>query len=41
LFGKTPLKAQNDSKHKMTMFSKNVGGTWPLWPPPAYAYDLF
>jgi len=21
------------SKHKMTMFSKNVGGEWPLWPP--------
>jgi len=21
------------SKHKMTMFSKNVGGAWPLWPP--------
>ena len=20
------------SKHKMTMFSKNFGGAWPLWP---------
>ena len=22
-------------KHKMTMFSKNLGGAWPLLPPPA------
>jgi len=22
----------------MTMFSKNLGGTWPLWPLPGYAY---
>ena len=21
------------SKHKMTMFSKNFGWPWPLWPP--------
>jgi len=21
------------SKHKMTIFSKNLGGAWPLWPP--------
>jgi len=21
------------SKHKMTIFSKNLGGPWPLWPP--------
>jgi len=25
-------------KHKMTMFSKNFGGAWPLLPPPGYAY---
>jgi len=27
------------SKHKMTILSKNLGrGTWPLSPPPGYAY---
>ena len=26
------------SKHKMTIFSKNFVGAWPLWPP-GYAYD--
>ena len=26
------------SKHKMTIFSKNLGGLWPLWPPLGYAY---
>jgi len=26
------------SKHKMTICSKNLGGPWPLWPPPGYAY---
>jgi len=26
------------SKHKMTMFSKHYGGSWPFWPPPGYAY---
>jgi len=26
------------SKHKLTIFSKNFGGAWPLWPPPGYAY---
>jgi len=25
------------SKHKITMFPKNLGGPWPLWPPPGYA----
>jgi len=32
LFGKTPLKAQNDY-----IFQK-IGGSWPLWPPPGCAY---
>jgi len=27
------------SKHKMTIFSKNLG-LWPIWPPPGYAYAL-
>jgi len=26
------------SKHKMTIFSKNLVGAWPLWPPSGYAY---
>jgi len=26
------------SKHKMTIFSKTLGGAWPLWPSPGYAY---
>ena len=26
------------SKHKMTIFSKNLGGPWPLLLPPGYAY---
>jgi len=26
-------------KHKMTLFSKTLGGPWPLCPP-GYAYDL-
>jgi len=25
----------------MTIFSKNLGGAWPLWLPPGYAYDWF
>ena len=33
LFGKTPLKAQNDCVLK-------IWGEWPLWPPPGYAYEL-
>jgi len=32
LFGKTPLKAQND------YIFQNVWGVWPLWLPPGYAY---
>ena len=28
------------SKHKMTIFSNNLWGTWPLWPAPVYAYGL-
>jgi len=28
------------SKHKMTIFSKNLGGPWPLLPPPGYVYAL-
>jgi len=27
------------SKHKMTIFSKNLGGPWLFWPPPGYAYE--
>jgi len=26
------------SKRKVTTFSKNFGGAWPLWPLPGYAY---
>jgi len=26
------------SKHKLTIFSKNLGVPWLLWPPPGYAY---
>ena len=28
------------SKHKMIIFSNNLGGTWRLWPAPVYAYGL-
>jgi len=28
------------SNHKMTIFSKNLGGPWPLWYPAGYAYVL-
>jgi len=24
----------------MTIFSKNFGGPWPLWPTPDYAYAV-
>jgi len=23
----------------MSIISKNVGGTWPLWPSPGYTYE--
>jgi len=25
-------------QRKMTIISKNFGGSWPLWPPTGYAY---
>jgi len=28
------------SKHKMTIFSKRLGGSWPLWLPLGYACGL-